>query len=256
MGMVADAVLADGGEVIGVIPRALVDRELAHPRLTELVVADTMHERKQRMHDLSDGFIALPGGFGTLDELFEALTWAQLGMHGKPCGLLDVDGFWEPLRALVERQVAEEFVRAQHAMMLLHNNDPDALLDAFAGYRAARGRSGSPAATSSSSLHARLQRMARPFSTRFASRGLVRRSGFSIAAPAAQRQQEPQSPMSAPATPAARSARIAVVTMAVTTKTAAVMATARSMPPMIASRLQVRSICSLSRTSRRQWRRW
>ena len=120
----------------GVIPRALVDRELAHARLSELVVVDTMHERKQRMHDLSDGFIALPGGFGTLDELFEALTWAQLGMHGKPCGLLDVDGFWEPLRALVERQVAEEFVRPHHAMMLVHNNDPAALLDAFAAYRA------------------------------------------------------------------------------------------------------------------------
>jgi uncharacterized protein (TIGR00730 family) len=136
MGIVADAVLADNGEVIGVIPRSLVDRELAHARLTELVVVETMHERKQRMHDLSDGFIALPGGFGTLDELFEALTWAQLGMHGKPCGLYDVDGFWAPLRALVERQVAEEFVRPHHAMMLLHNNDPEALLDAFAAYRA------------------------------------------------------------------------------------------------------------------------
>jgi uncharacterized protein (TIGR00730 family) len=136
MGVVADAVLADGGEVIGVIPRALVDRELAHARLTELVVVDTMHERKQRMHDLSDGFIALPGGFGTLDELFEALTWGQLGMHVKPCGLLDVDDFFAPLRAFVERQVAEEFVRTHHAMMLLHNNDPEALLDAFVAYRA------------------------------------------------------------------------------------------------------------------------
>ena len=136
MGLVADAVLADGGQAIGVIPRALVDRELAHARLSELVVVETMHERKQRMHDLSDGFIALPGGFGTLDELFEALTWAQLGMHAKPCGLLDVDGFWAPLRALVERQVSEEFVRSHHAMMLLHNDDPAALLDAFAAYRA------------------------------------------------------------------------------------------------------------------------
>jgi uncharacterized protein (TIGR00730 family) len=136
MGIVADAVLAEGGEVVGVIPRALVDRELAHARLTELVVVATMHERKQRMHDLSDGFIALPGGFGTLDELFEALTWAQLGMHRKPCGLYDVADFWAPLRALVERQVAEEFVRPHHAMMLLHNHDPEALLDAFAAYRA------------------------------------------------------------------------------------------------------------------------
>ena len=136
MGVVADAVLADGGEAIGVIPRALVDRELAHARLTELVVVETMHERKQRMHDLSDGFIALPGGFGTLDELFEALTWAQLGMHRKPCGLLDVDEFWVPLRAFIDGQVAAEFVRPHHAMMLLHNNDPEALLDAFAAYRA------------------------------------------------------------------------------------------------------------------------
>jgi uncharacterized protein (TIGR00730 family) len=136
MGVVADAVLAGGGEVVGVIPRALVDRELAHARLSELVVVDTMHERKQRMHDLSDGFIALPGGFGTLDELFEALTWAQLGMHKKPCGLLDVEGFWEPLRALVERQRAEEFVRAEYASMLLHGDDAEALIDAFAAYRA------------------------------------------------------------------------------------------------------------------------
>ncbi len=136
MGLLADAALAGGGEVIGVIPRALVDRELAHARLSELVIVDTMHERKQKMHDLADGFVALPGGFGTLDELFEALTWAQLGMHGKPCGLLDVDDFWAPLIALVERQRQEEFVRAHHAMMLLHNNSPEGLLDDFAAYRA------------------------------------------------------------------------------------------------------------------------
>lgn len=135
MGVVAEAVLAGGGEVVGVIPRALVERELAHARLTELVVVETMHARKQKMHDLSDGFIALPGGFGTLDELFEALTWAQLGMHQKPCGLLDVEGFWQPLRALVERQVQEEFVRSHHAMMLLHNDSPEGLLDAFAAYQ-------------------------------------------------------------------------------------------------------------------------
>jgi uncharacterized protein (TIGR00730 family) len=136
MGVVADAVLERNGEVIGVIPRALVDRELAHASLSQLVVVDTMHERKQKMHDLSDGFIALPGGFGTLDELFEALTWGQLGMHAKPCGLLDVGDFWAPLRAFIERQVQEEFVRPHHAMMLLHNNSPEGLLDAFARYRA------------------------------------------------------------------------------------------------------------------------
>src|SRR5438270_467180 len=90
-------------------PAGIDERELAHARLTQLVVVESMHVRKQRMHDLSDGFIAMPGGFGTLDELFEALTWAQLGMHQKPLGLLDVDGFWKPLLALVERQVAELF---------------------------------------------------------------------------------------------------------------------------------------------------
>jgi uncharacterized protein (TIGR00730 family) len=134
MGVVADAALASGGEVVGVIPRPLVDRELAHARLTQLIVVDSMHERKRRMHDLSDGFIALPGGFGTLDELFEALTWAQLGMHRKPCGLLDVEGFWRPLRTLVAEQVAEDFVRSHHAAMLLSADTPAALLDAFAGY--------------------------------------------------------------------------------------------------------------------------
>ena len=132
MGVVADAVLDGGGEVVGIIPRALVDRELAHARLSELVVVDSMHSRKQAMHDRADGFIALPGGFGTLDELFEALTWAQLGMHAKPCGLVDVDGFWRPLRALVEHQVAEGFVRAQHARMLLYADSPAAMLDALA----------------------------------------------------------------------------------------------------------------------------
>ncbi len=136
MGIVADASLDEGGEVIGVIPRALVDRELAHDGLSQLVVVDTMHERKQRMHDLSDGFVALPGGFGTLDELFEALTWAQLGMHAKPCGLLDVDGFWRPLRALVEHQVATGFVRPEHAAMLLWAERPAEMLEAFAAYRA------------------------------------------------------------------------------------------------------------------------
>jgi uncharacterized protein (TIGR00730 family) len=137
MGVVADAVLADGGEVYGVIPAALVDRELAHARLTQLHVVETMHQRKRRMHDLADAFIALPGGFGTLDELFEALTWAQLGMHQKPLGLLDVDGFWQPLRTMIERQVAAGFVRPQYAAMLLHATAPEAMLQAFDAYRPA-----------------------------------------------------------------------------------------------------------------------
>jgi uncharacterized protein (TIGR00730 family) len=136
MGIVADAALAAGGEVIGVIPRALVDRELAHRGVTDLRVVASMHERKQLMHDLADGFVALPGGFGTLDELFEALTWAQLGMHGKPCGLLDVDDFWQPLVRLVEQQVAENFVRPHHASMLLHAASAEALLDRFVAYQA------------------------------------------------------------------------------------------------------------------------
>jgi uncharacterized protein (TIGR00730 family) len=135
MGLVADATLAEGGHVTGVIPRALVDRELAHGGVSELRVVESMHARKQLMHDLSDGFIALPGGFGTLDELFETLTWAQLGVHAKPCGLLDVDDFWQPLLTLLERQVAEQFVRSQHARMLLHATSADELLDRFASYQ-------------------------------------------------------------------------------------------------------------------------
>ena len=135
MGIVADAARAAGGEVIGVIPRPLVDRELAHAGLTELHVVGSMHERKQRMHDLADGFVALPGGFGTLDELFEALTWAILGVHQKPCGLLDVDGFWAPLLRLVEQQVAEEFVQPRYAGLLLHASSAEELLDRFAAYQ-------------------------------------------------------------------------------------------------------------------------
>ncbi|MBV9946298.1 MAG: TIGR00730 family Rossman fold protein, partial [Myxococcales bacterium] len=103
MGVLADAALAAGGEVIGVIPRALVDRELAHPGLTKLVVVGSMHERKATMHALCDAFLALPGGFGTLDEAFEAITWRQLGLHAKELAFLDVDGFWQPLLRWMER---------------------------------------------------------------------------------------------------------------------------------------------------------
>ena len=106
---IADAALAAGGEVLGVIPRAMVDRELAHPGLTKLHVVDSMHQRKALMSDLSDGYVAMPGGLGTLDELFEILTWAQLGLHAKPVGLLDVEGYWAPLRALVTHTVTEGF---------------------------------------------------------------------------------------------------------------------------------------------------
>jgi uncharacterized protein (TIGR00730 family) len=112
MGVVADAVLAGGGQVIGVIPRQLVDREVAHAGLTELQVVDTMHQRKTRMFELSDAFVALPGGFGTLDEMFEMLTWAQLGLHSYPCAFLDVRGYYAPLRGMMDHMVGEGFVRA------------------------------------------------------------------------------------------------------------------------------------------------
>jgi uncharacterized protein (TIGR00730 family) len=138
MAAVADAVLARGGQVIGVIPEALMARELAHPALTELHVVGTMHQRKARMVDLADGFVALPGGFGTLDELFEVLTWAQLGLHDKPCGLLDVAGYFEHLLRFVDHLVAERMVREEHRALLLHEREPAALLDAMAAYTAPR----------------------------------------------------------------------------------------------------------------------
>jgi uncharacterized protein (TIGR00730 family) len=125
---VADAVLASGGEVIGVIPRALADREVAHHGLTELRVVDSMHVRKATMAELSDGFVALPGGFGTLDELFEILTWAQLGIHDKPVGLVDVCGFWKPLVALVEHMVREGFIPDDQLALMLVDPDGASLL--------------------------------------------------------------------------------------------------------------------------------
>ncbi len=129
MGVLADAVLAGGGKVVGVIPQSLVDREVCHAGLTELHVVRTMHERKALMADRSDAFLALPGGYGTLDELFEILTWAQLGIHGKPVGLADVGGFFGPLLAWIERAVAEGFLREKHRGLLLVDADPVRLLD-------------------------------------------------------------------------------------------------------------------------------
>ena len=136
MGVLADAALAAGGEVIGVIPQALVDREIAHRHLTELRLVESMHERKALMVDLADAFVALPGGAGTLDELFETYTWAQLGVHRKPCGLLDVDGYWGGLLAFLDHAVTEGFVRPEHRRMLHLADDPDELLAAFAAYQA------------------------------------------------------------------------------------------------------------------------
>jgi len=129
MGALADAALAAGGEVIGVIPQELVDRELAHRGLTELHVVSSLHERKALMAELADGFVALPGGFGTLDELMEQLTWSQLGLHAKPVGLLDVESYWLPLIALARHATAEGFVREADLAAISVAAEPDALLD-------------------------------------------------------------------------------------------------------------------------------
>jgi uncharacterized protein (TIGR00730 family) len=130
MGILADAVLAAGGRVVGVIPQGLVERELAHTRLTKLHVVRTMHERKALMADRAGAFLALPGGFGTADELFEILTWAQLGIHDRPVGLLNIAGYFDPLLAWIDHTVAEGFLRAQHRSALLVGEEPEALLDA------------------------------------------------------------------------------------------------------------------------------
>jgi hypothetical protein len=129
MGAVADAALAAGGEVIGVIPQELVDRELAHPGVTELRVVGSLHERKALMAELSDAFVALPGGFGTLDELMEQLTWSQLGLHAKPVALLDVEGYWRPLISLARHATEEGFVRESDLGAIAVGEEPDAILD-------------------------------------------------------------------------------------------------------------------------------
>ncbi len=134
MGVIADAVLDAGGEAIGVIPRGLVAREVAHQRATRLHVVDSMHERKRLMHDLADAFAVLPGGLGTLDETFEALTWLQLGMHTKPVGLLDVDGYYASLLAWLDRAGDEGMVPARLHEMLLVAVSPAALLDRLAAW--------------------------------------------------------------------------------------------------------------------------
>lgn len=136
MGSIADAVLKEGGEVIGVIPESLVRREVAHTGLSDLRVVQTMHERKALMAELADGFIALPGGFGTLDEFCEILTWAQLGLHGKPCGLLNVEGYFDPLLALFDRAAEDRFLHPKHRSMLIIADDPEMLLERMSGYRA------------------------------------------------------------------------------------------------------------------------
>jgi hypothetical protein len=136
MGVLADTVLAGGGEVIGVIPGALRTKEVAHDGLTTLHVVSSMHERKAQMAALADAFVALPGGIGTLEELTEVLSWAQLGLHGKPCGLLDVAGYFDRLVEFLDHAVTERFLPAEHRAMLLVASDPETLLDRLAAYRA------------------------------------------------------------------------------------------------------------------------
>jgi uncharacterized protein (TIGR00730 family) len=135
MGILADNVLKLGGQAIGVIPKALAHKEVAHQNLTELHITQSMHERKMLMAEFADGFIALPGGIGTLEELFEIRTWAQLGFHNKPCGLLNVEGYYDLLIGFLGHAVAEQFVKKQHLTLLMVEETPDALLQRFANYQ-------------------------------------------------------------------------------------------------------------------------
>ena len=138
MGILADTALAAGAEVIGVIPQDLVDREIGHAGVTELRVVGSMHERKALMAELSDAFVALPGGIGTLEELIEVYTWSQLGLHDKPMGVLNVRGYYDGLAALLDHAVEEGFLRTQHRAALLVAAEPTALLDAFEGWEPPR----------------------------------------------------------------------------------------------------------------------
>lgn len=138
MAVVADTVLACGGRVTGVIPEFLVKKEVAHPGLSDLRVVPSMHARKAQMAELADGFIALPGGFGTIEEFFEIVTWAQLGIHEKPCGLLNVCGYYTGVLEFLDHSAVEGFVKPEHRSMVLVNSRPEPLLDEFERYRAPR----------------------------------------------------------------------------------------------------------------------
>jgi uncharacterized protein (TIGR00730 family) len=138
MAALADAVLDDLGDIIGIIPRMLVEREVANRALSDLRIVDSMHERKAMMAELADGFVALPGGIGTLEEFFEIWTWGQLGMHQKPCGLLNVAGYFDPLLEFLDRAVAEKFVREVHRKMVIVESDPAVLLSRFESYEPPR----------------------------------------------------------------------------------------------------------------------
>ena len=135
MGILADAALAAGGRVIGVIPESLMAKEVGHPGLTELRIVKSMHERKAIMSDLSDAFIAMPGGFGTFEEFCEVVTWSQLGIQSKPCGLLNVEGYYDPLLELFDHAVREGFLRAENRKLVLQDHDPIGLLEKMAEFR-------------------------------------------------------------------------------------------------------------------------
>jgi len=136
MGAVADAVLECGGQAVGVIPYSLATKEVSHDGLDELIVVDSMHERKAKMAELSDGFIALPGGWGTIEEIFEMLTWAQLGFHEKPCGLLNVAAYYDQLFSFLENAIEQQFVKEEYRPMIIMDEAPAVLLDRFDHYRA------------------------------------------------------------------------------------------------------------------------
>ena len=138
MGAVADATLAANGQAIGVLPHFLQEKELAHPGLTELHLVHSMHERKAKMSELADGFIILPGGPGTMEEFFEVFTWAQLGLHEKPCGILNIDGYYDSLIDLFDTMERQGFLIPEHRSMLLVESDPERLLERFATYQAPR----------------------------------------------------------------------------------------------------------------------
>lgn len=135
MGTIADTVLQEGGKVIGVMPRLLAERELAHRQLTELYIVETMHERKAKMAELSDGFIAMPGGAGTLEEFFEVFTWAQIGIHQKPIGLYNIDQYYEPLCTLFNHMAEEQFISEAHKSLAFVEEDTNKLLDHFASFQ-------------------------------------------------------------------------------------------------------------------------
>jgi uncharacterized protein (TIGR00730 family) len=138
MGVIADEVMRLGGEATGVIPKALMDKEVGHSGLTHLHIVKDMHERKAMMAELSDGFVAMPGGIGTLEELFEVFTWSQLGLHDKPIGLLNVNGFYDRLIAFLEHVVAERFLRAEQAALLIPEKEPDSLVAKLTDFRPVR----------------------------------------------------------------------------------------------------------------------